>query len=123
MFNSIGIGFGSLIAFSSYNKFKGPLLRDTIIVTLVDAGVSLVCGLAVFSVLGNLAHQQGQHVKAGGIKGPRDEYAGGAEFTKYLALNLIPTVREGIFDGFLEVFLIFLKNEHDKPIGTPYRGL
>ncbi len=65
VFNSIGIGFGSLIAFSSYNKFKGPLLRDTIIVTLVDAGVSLVCGLAVFSVLGNLAHQQGKDVKAG----------------------------------------------------------
>jgi SNF family Na+-dependent transporter len=63
VFNSIGIGFGSLIAFSSYNKFQGPLLRDTIIVTLVDAGVSLVCGLAVFSVLGNLAYEQGTDVK------------------------------------------------------------
>ena len=31
------------------------------------------------------------------------------------------TVKEGIFDGFLEVFWIFLKNEHDKPIGTPDR--
>jgi len=30
------------------------------------------------------------------------------------------TVREGIFNGFLEFFWIFLKNEHDKPIGTPY---
>jgi len=33
------------------------------------------------------------------------------------------TVREGIFEGFFEVFWIFLKTEHDKPIGTPYRGL
>lgn len=70
VFNSIGIGFGSLIAFSSYNKFKGPLLRDTIIVTLVDALVSLVCGLAVFSVLGNLAHQQGKDVKDVVADGP-----------------------------------------------------
>ena len=60
MFNSVGIAFGSLIAFSSYNKFRGPVLRDTLIVTMVDAGISLMCGTAVFAVLGNLAHQQGQ---------------------------------------------------------------
>ena len=29
------------------------------------------------------------------------------------------TVREGIFDRFLEVFWIFLKNEHGKVKGTP----
>lgn len=34
VFNSVGIAFGSLIAFSSYNKFRGPVLRDTLIVTL-----------------------------------------------------------------------------------------
>ena len=60
MFNSVGIAFGSLIAFSSYNKFRGPVLRDTLIVTMVDAGISLMCGTAVFAVLGHLAHQQGQ---------------------------------------------------------------
>jgi len=32
------------------------------------------------------------------------------------------TVKSGIFDGFLEVFWIFLKNEHDKPLGTPNRA-
>jgi len=62
VFNSVGIAFGSLIAFSSYNKFRGPVLRDTLIVTLVDAGVSLLCGVAVFAVLGNLAHEQGKDV-------------------------------------------------------------
>jgi len=59
VFNSIGIAFGSLIAFSSYNKFEGPILQNTVIVTCVDAVVSLVCGIAVFSVLGSLAHAQG----------------------------------------------------------------
>ena len=36
----------------------GPVLRDTLIVTFVDAVVSMVCGVAVFSVLGNLAYEQ-----------------------------------------------------------------
>ena len=38
-------------------------MRDTLIVTAVDAGVSLLCGVAVFSVLGNLAHEQGMQVE------------------------------------------------------------
>ena len=37
--------------------------------------------------------------------------------------HVVTTVKSGIFDGFFDVFLIFLKNEHDKPIGTPNRGL
>jgi len=70
VFNSVGIAFGSLIAFSSYNKFKGPVLRDTLIVTAVDAGVSLLCGVAVFAVLGNLAHEQGKEVEDVVADGP-----------------------------------------------------
>lgn len=70
VFNSVGIAFGSLIAFSSYNKFRGPLVRDTLLVTLADAGVSMLCGLAVFAVLGNLAHQQGQTVAEVVADGP-----------------------------------------------------
>jgi solute carrier family 6 GABA transporter-like protein 6/8/11/12/13 len=70
VFNSVGIAFGSLIAFSSYNKFQGPVLRDTLIVTLVDAGVSLLCGVAVFAVLGNLAHEQGAPVHSVVADGP-----------------------------------------------------
>ena len=70
VFNSVGIAFGSLIAFSSYNKFHGPVLRDTLIVTLVDAAVSLLCGVAVFAVLGNLAHEQGRPVSEVVADGP-----------------------------------------------------
>ena len=29
----------------------------------MDAGVSLLCGVAVFAVLGNLAHEQGKNVE------------------------------------------------------------
>jgi len=70
VFNSVGIAFGSLIAFSSYNKFRGPVLRDTLIVTVVDAAVSLLCGVAVFAVLGNLAHEQNKNVEDVVADGP-----------------------------------------------------
>ena len=31
VFNSVGIAFGCLVAFASYNPFHGPILRDTLI--------------------------------------------------------------------------------------------
>ena len=46
------------------------MLRDTLIVTLVDAMISLMCGCAVFAVLGNLAHQQGKEVDQVVADGP-----------------------------------------------------
>ena len=55
VFNSIGIAFGSLIAFASYNKFQGPVLRDTLIVTLVDVVLRLVM---LLSLPQSLIHRQ-----------------------------------------------------------------
>ena len=31
VFNSVGIAFGCLVAFASYNPFHGPILRDTLV--------------------------------------------------------------------------------------------
>eukprot|EP00095_Tigriopus_kingsejongensis_P003138 maker-scaffold438_size171652-snap-gene-0.42 protein:Tk03138 transcript:maker-scaffold438_size171652-snap-gene-0.42-mRNA-1 annotation:"hypothetical protein DAPPUDRAFT_203278" len=62
VFNSIGIAFGSLIAFSSYNRFHGPILRDTLLVTIIDALTCILCGFCVFSTMGNLALEQGTTV-------------------------------------------------------------
>ena len=70
VFNSIGIGFGSLVAFASYNRFHGPILRDTMIVTFVDAVTCILCGVAVFSTMGNLAHEQGVSVEEVVADGP-----------------------------------------------------
>ena len=59
VFNSIGIAFGCLVAFSSYNPFHGPILKDTLIVVVVDAITCIICGFCVFSTMGNLALEQG----------------------------------------------------------------
>ena len=70
VFNSIGIAFGSIVAFSSYNKFHGPILRDTITVVVVDAATCLLCGVCVFSTMGNLAIEQGKDVEDVVTDGP-----------------------------------------------------
>ncbi len=36
VFNSIGVAFGCLITFSSYNKFHGPILGDTLVSEMIS---------------------------------------------------------------------------------------
>ena len=56
IFNSIGIGFGSLIAFSSYNKKRNNILQDTFIIAGVNSATSILAGVVVFSAMGHIAH-------------------------------------------------------------------
>lgn len=55
IFYSLGIGFGSLIAMGSYNKFNNNCYRDAVMVSLINCGTSVFCGFVVFSVLGHLS--------------------------------------------------------------------
>nr|XP_039249177.1 sodium- and chloride-dependent betaine transporter-like [Styela clava] len=59
VFNSIGIGFGSLIAFSSYNRRDNNILHDTLIIAIVNSLTSLLAGFVVFSALGGMAEMMG----------------------------------------------------------------
>lgn len=61
-FNSIGIGFGAMITFSSYNKFTNNVLTDAWVISLVNAGTSLMAGIIVFSTMGNIASEQGRNI-------------------------------------------------------------
>ena len=70
VFNSIGIAFGSLIAFASYQDFNGPILRNSLIVILIDAFTCILCGVCVFSTLGSLAYSQGTTVDQVVTQGP-----------------------------------------------------
>ena len=70
VFNSVGIAFGSLIAFASYQDFNGPILRNTLIVIVIDAITCILCGVCVFATLGSLAFSQGTTVDKVVTQGP-----------------------------------------------------
>ncbi|KAK4874050.1 hypothetical protein RN001_013410 [Aquatica leii] len=71
-FFSLNIGSGVITTYASYNKFKHNIYRDALIVTSVDTLTSIVSGITIFSILGNLAHQLGvevtQVVSSGGTR-------------------------------------------------------
>ncbi|CEM30635.1 unnamed protein product [Vitrella brassicaformis CCMP3155] len=59
IFFSIGISWGSLINFASFNSQKNNIFMDTLIVCIVNCGTSLFAGFVVFSVLGYMAFKTG----------------------------------------------------------------
>ena len=86
--------FGCLVAFASYNPFHGPILRDTLIVVVVDAITCIICGLCVFSTMGNLALEQGVSVDDVIADGPGLVFV---VFPHALAKMPIPQLWSGLF--------------------------
>nr|XP_053649623.1 sodium-dependent nutrient amino acid transporter 1-like [Cherax quadricarinatus] len=69
-FFSLSVGFGSVMMFSSFNKFRYNFYRDTNIICIADTVTSLLAGITTFVILGHLAEELGvdiEHViKSGG---------------------------------------------------------
>lgn len=59
MFYSLGICWGGLMVYGSYNKFHNRVDVDAAIVSMVDFGTSLIASCVIFSALGNLSHKLG----------------------------------------------------------------
>jgi len=70
VFFSLGPGFGTLIALSSYNQFNNNCYRDAIITSVVNCLTSFLAGFVVFSVLGYMAHEMKVKVKDVAKQGP-----------------------------------------------------
>ncbi|CAF4434579.1 unnamed protein product [Rotaria socialis] len=66
---SLSVGFGSILGYASFNKFKSNYLRDCLLVTACDCFTSVFAGFAVFPILGFMSYKTGlpvdQVVKAG----------------------------------------------------------
>ncbi|XP_036319929.1 sodium-dependent nutrient amino acid transporter 1 isoform X2 [Rhagoletis pomonella] len=55
-FFSLAVGLGPIVMFSSYNRFDHCIYRDAMIVTSLDTATSMLAGISIFGILGNLAH-------------------------------------------------------------------
>jgi solute carrier family 6 GABA transporter-like protein 6/8/11/12/13 len=54
-FYSIGIAFGSVISFASYNRSNNQILVDTLTVSVINGVTSLLVGVFAFATIGNIA--------------------------------------------------------------------
>ena len=68
-FFSLGVGFGALTTFSSYNKFRHNSYKDALIISVADTCTSILAGTIIFAILGHLSHELqkpiGEVVKSG----------------------------------------------------------
>ncbi|XP_061778570.1 sodium- and chloride-dependent neutral and basic amino acid transporter B(0+) isoform X2 [Nerophis ophidion] len=55
-FYSLSVGWGGVVTLASYSKFHNNVLKDAFVVTLTNAGTSVLAGCAIFSILGHMAH-------------------------------------------------------------------
>lgn len=70
IFFSIGAGFGTHIAYASYNKFNNNCYRDCLITASVNSFTSIFSGFVVFSYLGYMSARQHKHIDTVAQEGP-----------------------------------------------------
>ncbi|KAM8897567.1 sodium- and chloride-dependent GABA transporter ine [Spinachia spinachia] len=70
IFNSIGIGFGSLMAMSSYNSFNNNVLKDALTISIINSVTSILAGFVIFSAFGYMSYLQGIPVSDLAVDGP-----------------------------------------------------
>jgi solute carrier family 6 amino acid transporter-like protein 5/7/9/14 len=56
--------------YSSYNPFEHNVYRDAFIVSIMDTFTSLLAGVTIFAILGNLAFTLGVNIKDVVAPGP-----------------------------------------------------
>uniref|UniRef100_T1J0B1 limulus clotting factor C n=1 Tax=Strigamia maritima TaxID=126957 RepID=T1J0B1_STRMM len=70
MFFSLGISWGVLIMYGSYNRFNYKVHIDSSIITFADFGTSLIGSVAIFSILGHLSQQLNLDIEKVAATGP-----------------------------------------------------
>ncbi|XP_078482724.1 sodium- and chloride-dependent transporter XTRP3 [Ciona intestinalis] len=74
IFFSLGLGFGGVIAFSSYNPKKQDCQRDALIIALTNSLTSIFASIVIFAILGYRATVQFERCLDGNIAIMSDAY-------------------------------------------------
>ena len=83
IFFSLGPGFGTLLALSSYNKFNNNCYRDALLTSSINCLTSFLAGFVIFSVIGYMAKIQNVDIDKVGLEGPGLVFIG-----KFVNFNL-----------------------------------
>uniref|UniRef100_A0A5S6Q3Q5 Uncharacterized protein n=1 Tax=Trichuris muris TaxID=70415 RepID=A0A5S6Q3Q5_TRIMR len=70
VFFSLGPGFGVLLAFSSYNKFRNNVYIDALVTSSINCLTSFLAGFTVFSILGYMSCISGESIENVASEGP-----------------------------------------------------
>ncbi|XP_055856388.1 sodium-dependent serotonin transporter [Episyrphus balteatus] len=127
IFFSLGPGFGTLLALSSYNKFNNNCYRDALITSSINCLTSFLAGFVIFSVLGYMAHVQKTSIDQVGLEGPGLVFivypeaiatmSGSVFWSIIFFLMLITLGLDSTFGG-LEAMITALCDEYPRAIGT-----
>jgi len=106
VFFSLGISWGGIIMFGSYNQFRARVHVDAHIVSIIDFLTSLMASVVIFSTLGHSAHLLGVPVAQVAKGGQGLAFVAYPEALSHLP---VPHLCSGIF--FLMLFLLGLDSE------------
>ncbi|XP_076329808.1 sodium- and chloride-dependent glycine transporter 2-like isoform X2 [Tachypleus tridentatus] len=107
LFFSLSVSWGGLIMYGSYNRFQNKVHKDAMFVSSLDFVTSLIAGVVIFSVLGNMAEELGLDIRNVAKEGP------GLAFIAYpealSRLEWLPQLWAVLF--FFMLFLLGLDSE------------
>merc|ERR1712013_362567 len=89
VFFSLGISWGGIMMFGSYNRFTAPVHLDAHIISLVDFFTSILASIVVFATLGNSAYELGVPVETVAKGGTCLCYLSGGSFPSTISPVLV----------------------------------
>ncbi|KAG5675836.1 hypothetical protein PVAND_005706 [Polypedilum vanderplanki] len=126
IFFSLGPGFGTLLALSSYNKFNNNCYRDALLTSSINCLTSFLAGFVIFSVLGYMAKIQNVDIDKVGLEGPGLVFIvypeaislmGGSTFFSIIFFLMLITLGLDSTFGGLEAMITALCDEFPNFIG------
>jgi neurotransmitter:Na+ symporter, NSS family len=70
VFFTLSLGFGVMIAYSSYQDKNNDIVLSALIISIADVAIAFTAGLVVFTTIGHMSHVSGETIKSLASTGP-----------------------------------------------------